>query len=223
MTRWAFMKRPAILITGFGEFPGAPANPTEHAINRLRHQYAGREDLAFGVLDTDYKTGLVQLERLRETLQPDVILMAGLHAVARCIRLELAARNQVSTQRKDRSGFIPADPVIAAEAPSSLHTGLPVPAIMAALRARQIDFEVSRHAGDYLCNYVYFKALDHCRLSDRASPHVIFVHTPLTDDLILPYLQAGGVNEVYRTIPPQTLDDALMAIANAVCQTWESR
>lgn len=61
--------------------------------------------------------------------------------------------------------------------------------LFAALNAARIDYEISRDAGGYVCNFAYFHAL-RCFPAAR----VVFVHLPLTETAFARQISAGLVD-----------------------------
>src|SRR3954471_13810260 len=80
-----------ILLTGFGPFPGAPANPTGALIERLarrRHPgFAGMRRVAH-VFATSYAAVDRDLPALIARERPDALVMFGLAGRTKHIRIE---------------------------------------------------------------------------------------------------------------------------------------
>jgi len=74
----------------------------------------------------------------------------------------------------DADGYKPQHSVIAADAPSSCRGDAPVMRMLGAARGR-FPSRLSRDAGRYLCNYVYWQAL---RCAQDGRPRVQFIHIP---------------------------------------------
>jgi len=169
-----------VIVAGFGPFPGVPSNPSGRLAialaRRRRPALAGIEIMshvfatAYAAVDRDLRNLLAQ--------KPDVILIFGLAGRRRHICIETRARNARSLIFPDVSGMRPERGAMEAglrelkgNAPFTqlLHavqkTGYP-----AALPAR-----LSRDAGAYLCNYAYWRALEHVRDNHAL---VQFVHIP---------------------------------------------
>ena len=90
---------PTILITGFGPFPGAPFNPTEalvRSLARLRRTALSDTTLAFHIFTTSYAAVDRDLPALIARHRPDMLLMFGLAARTRTLRIATRARNALA-------------------------------------------------------------------------------------------------------------------------------
>jgi pyroglutamyl-peptidase len=169
-----------ILVTGFGRFPGAPSNPTEAMVAlllRRRRLALADVHLVGHVFATRYEAVDRELPRLLAREKPDAVVLLGVATRADRLRLELFARNRVSVLFPDAGGARPLRQTISPGAPFFSRGCFPVAALRAALRGAGFEAALSRNAGGYLCNYVYWRALD-----DAARPggprFVVFVHGP---------------------------------------------
>ncbi len=166
-----------VLITGFRPFPGAPANPT--AALALRLARAGRRrgiDCVAHVFATTYAAVDCELPRLIATHRPDAILMFGLAARRRHVSIEVFARNRMSVWFPDAGGAVPPRAAIAAGASATRGRG-EFSRLLAAARATQVRTCLSRDAGNYLCNYVYWRALE-AAAATGGPRRAVFVHVP---------------------------------------------
>ncbi len=167
-----------VLITGFSPFPGAPANPTAALATRLARagQRRGIDCIAH-VFATTYAAVDRELPRLIATHRPDAILMLGLAARRRHVSIELIARNRMSVWFPDAGGVVPARAAIAAGASAARRGRAEFSRLLAAARATRVRTLPSRDAGNYLCNYVYWRALE--AAGSPAGPRrAVFVHVP---------------------------------------------
>jgi pyroglutamyl-peptidase len=173
-------KAPTILVTGFGPFPGAPINPTAalaQALARLRRPaFAGTRRIAH-VFATRYGAVDSELAPLLKRHAPDILLMFGLAARTPWLRIESRARNARSALLPDASGALPARRAIAPGVPSDRRGRAPFTRLLAAARQTRVAARPSRDAGRYLCNYLYWRALEQTPDTARL---VVFVHVPRT-------------------------------------------
>ena len=165
-----------VLITGFGRFPGAPFNPSAP----LARAVAKRPRPAFAdlrrvlhIFETSYAAVDRDLPKLLAQHKPDVVLMFGLAGRTNFVRIETRARNARSILFPDVTGFQPVDREIAPGEPPLRGTA-PFARLLAASRASRTPTRLSRDAGRYLCNYVYWRALEASRSGTLAQ----FVHIP---------------------------------------------
>jgi pyroglutamyl-peptidase len=170
-----------ILITGFGPFPGAPSNPTMRIVRHLmRLKRAGLADvIRLGrVLPTEWG----MLQGFRQTLnqsQPDVVLMFGLAGRRRTVTPEARAINLAGRLRTDAAGRTPASRHLSQAGPSHRHGSIDPLRMVAEMKRAGIAADVSQNAGDYLCNALYWTALE-------TGVPAIFVHIPRPRNLKRP-------------------------------------
>ena len=91
-----------LLVTGFGPFPHVRVNPTAALARAVadRLARAGMDARAL-VLETSYSGGLPALRRHLDETRPRAVLMLGLAARARFVRVELFARGRSSRLHAD--------------------------------------------------------------------------------------------------------------------------
>lgn len=163
-----------ILITGFGRFPGAAANPSgplARTLARRRRPAFSGCTLAAHVFATAYADIDQNLPALLARHRPDVLLMFGLAGKERGLRIETRAGNRVSAIHPDAAGRVPPRGLIA-PAPPSRAGRAPGVALRAAALGQSVPARLSRDAGAYVCNYLYWHALA------APVPLVALVHIP---------------------------------------------
>jgi pyroglutamyl-peptidase len=163
-----------VLITGFGPFPGAPFNPSAalaKALARRRRPALAGIERSTHVFATTYASVDRDLPKLfAQKQKPDIVLMFGVAGRRRQLCIETRARNAVSLLFPDAGGYRPRHGVIKLRGPAALTRNAPFARLAGAVGTR-----LSRDAGRYLCNYVYWRALEHAR---GTRPLVQFVHIP---------------------------------------------
>ena len=173
-------ERLRILITGFGPFPGAPFNPTQALVarlKRLRRPALGDVELIGHIFHVTYATVDRELPLLLAKHRPQALLMFGLAGRTAHLRVETRARNAVTTLWPDadrtraRKGSILSDADARMFGP---HTAK----LLRAAVGTGIDARASRDAGSYLCNYLSWRAIEAAR-SDNGPLLAAFVHVPL--------------------------------------------
>ena len=179
-------KRPdkalCILVTGFGPFPGAPVNPTGALIAALARKLrsaSGPIHIATHVFPTTYAAVDRDLPRLLARTKPHVLLMFGLATRSRGIRVETRARNRICNG-PDAAGITPQTRMIAAGAPPTMPIRAPQAALLRAAKSGALPARLSINAGDYLCNYLYWRALEAVRRGSGPS-RAAFIHVPPLD------------------------------------------
>lgn len=194
-----------LLVTGFGPFPGVRINPTTRLAKlveaRLRH--SGLR-VGSAILETSYAAGLPALGRQIDAAGPKAILLLGVAARARHVRVELFARGRSNPLHPDATGRTQAGAERGVGLPK-LTTARPQ-AALAQLRRFGIKSRLSPSAGRYLCDASYATALRHPAM---AGCPVLFVHVPW----LKPAAGAHPVNRVAGFRPrPERLSAALAAI-----------
>jgi pyroglutamyl-peptidase len=163
-----------VLITGFGPFPGAPFNPSAalaKALARRRRPALAGIERATHVFATTYASVDRDLPKLfAQKQKPDIVLMFGVAGRRHQLCIETRARNVVSLLFPDAGGHRPRRGVIRLGGPATLTGNAPFARLAGAVGTR-----LSHDAGNYLCNYVYWRALEQVR---GTRPLVQFVHIP---------------------------------------------
>ncbi|MBI3705544.1 MAG: pyroglutamyl-peptidase I [Rhizobiales bacterium] len=168
---------PTILLTGFGPFPGAPVNPTGPLVRALKRSTRQPSvKLVAHVFMTDYAAVDRDLPKLLKQHKPDALLMFGLATRARLLRVETLARNVVSV-RPDVGGKTLQRRSIVPGARATMTMRAPARALLAALRKAQVPARLSRDAGDYLCNYLCWRATE-AAARNNGPRLAAFIHIP---------------------------------------------
>jgi pyroglutamyl-peptidase len=189
-----------ILITGFGPFPGAPFNPTQalvRSLARMRHPGLGDCRIVGHVFPTSYAAVDRELPALMKQYRPDAVVMFGLAARSPGIRIETIARNAIMA-RRDVSAAIPPSRFIDAKGPPTRPLRAPLSRLLRAARASGLAVEASRDAGRYVCNYTFWRGLEHAAAGGPAL--AVFVHVPKTGRGSRPAGAGGGFTseDLYR-------------------------
>ncbi len=198
-----------ILLTGFGPFPGAASNPTEPLVAELAAcrgpKLANVRRLAH-VFCVSYETVDRELPELLAREKPDALLMFGLAARSRYLRVETLARNMLNCVLPDASGCVPAAAVISSDAPAELPLPAPAHRLVTAAKGAGVPVARSHNAGGYLCNYLCWRAAEAAK---TGTPRLAaFIHVPP--------VPSTGAAPSPRT--PLTFDDLLRA-GEAILQT----
>jgi pyroglutamyl-peptidase len=196
--------RTTVLITGFGPFPGVPANASMRLLPQLAKAAPKLfPDVRFAVdvLPTEWEAGLRRLQRLLDEVRPDLALHFGVSSRARGFEIELRARNACAAT-PDAGGGLPASHMLLPGGADYLPASLPVRHIVARLRRMRVPAFASRDAGAYLCNAALYRSLMCAK--DSAGRRVGFVHIPAT------LAHPGGSNRGRSGACPLTWEQALL-------------
>jgi pyroglutamyl-peptidase len=163
-----------ILVTAFGAFPGAPRNPTLAIARQLAERHQRR--LARLGIDLQTQTLPVDFARLDAALLArlsggaDVIVHLGLAGARKVVSVETRALNKRSILRPDamkaRAASRDLEP-----GPFERRARWPAQRLASAMKAHILT-QLSRDAGDYLCNQTLWLTLG------RHRGLAGFVHVP---------------------------------------------
>lgn len=167
------------LITGFGPFPGVPRNPSGVLAARLAasRQWARLGwDVRHRFLPTGYAIarGIIR-EEARVMPAPAFVVMLGVAARAKWLRVESLARNRVSVTHRDATRARPGSACLAPGAEAIRRGRHPGSPLLAALRAGGVPARLSRDCGRYVCNASYWAMLE----AMPPTTQVVFVHIPM--------------------------------------------
>lgn len=169
----------AVLITGFGPFPGVPYNVSALLAEQVGEQVRQRfpsSTVVTAALPTEWEAAPELTSELICDLKPSLALHFGVSEQAHGFVIETLARNQ--TGRLDAAGELPMIPVIEPFGPDEMQTQLPAGRINARLRRLGLPSRLSRDAGTYLCNAVFYRSVltqKELGLGGRSG----FVHLPV--------------------------------------------
>jgi pyroglutamyl-peptidase len=154
-----------ILVTGFERFGKHEVNPSQLLA----------EALDGVVLPVSYARAADALRAALDDAEPDLVVCFGLADERDAISVERFAHNLDEATTVDNEEAPGSGQAIDPMGPLALASTLPVDEIVAALKAEDIPAEVSRDAGGYLCNHVFYSLM---RALDGTAARGGFVHVP---------------------------------------------
>jgi pyroglutamyl-peptidase len=172
---------PTILVTGFEPFGGETVNASWEAAHRLEGWAHGQFAAVARMLPCAYDASVIEFIRAIETLRPDAVMMTGQAARRAAVSVERFARNLDDAPAPDNRGALRRAVKIADGAPERLEATAPVGEIARAIREAGYPARVSTNAGGFVCNHLYFGALQHLSGLGRAIP-AVFLHLPATPE-----------------------------------------
>jgi pyroglutamyl-peptidase len=197
-----------ILVTGFEPFGGETVNASWEAAQKLEGWRHDDTVATARLLPCAYDASVKTLVDAIETLRPDALLMTGQAARRGVVSVERFAHNLDDATAPDNDGALRRGLRIARGAPDWLEARASVRIIARAINEAGIPARMSRNAGAFVCNHLYFGALQY--LADkRSSIPAVFVHLPVTPE------QAPRGASANRLTPAQAAD-ALRAAAAAI-------
>ncbi|MFC8680856.1 pyroglutamyl-peptidase I [Microbacterium ureisolvens] len=162
------------LLTGFEPFGGDAANPSGEAVHLVAAGWRGPENLVTAVLPVTFAGAQARLRELLAEHRPDVVVAAGLAGGRAAIAIERVAVNLIDARIPDNDGAQPVDEPSVPGAGAAHFATLPVKEITRRIAAEGIPAELSYSAGSFVCNHVFFNALEAAASGTRAG----FVHVP---------------------------------------------
>jgi len=202
-----------ILVTGFEPFGGETVNASWEAAQKLEGWRHGDTVAVARLLPCAYDASVKTLISAIETLRPDALLMTGQAARRGVVCVERFARNLDDARAPDNDGALRRALRISRSAPEWLEATATVRTIATAIKEAGIQARVSRNAGAFVCNHLYFGALQYLGDKKAAIP-AVFVHLPVT-----PEQSPQGASE--RRLTPTEAADALRAAAAAMIDRTE--
>jgi pyroglutamyl-peptidase len=171
---------PSVLLTGFEPFDGASSNPSWDAVARV----TGVPDLVTARLPVEFGRAWSVLNELIERHSPEVVIAVGLAADRVAITPERIAINLADARIPDNAGDQPREERIVTDGPDAHFTGLPVTAIVEALRAEGVAADVSLSAGAFVCNDLMYRLLDDLHSTPKRSGITAgFIHVPSAETM----------------------------------------
>jgi pyroglutamyl-peptidase len=167
-----------VLVTGFEPFGANAVNPSQLLAERLGGI----------VLPVSYARAAAALRAAIDEARPDVVVCFGLADNRTAISMERFAHNLDEAATTDNDEAAGSGAEIEPGAPLALPTSLPADAIVAALEAEGFPAEVSRDAGGFLCNHVFYVLMRTLRAGQIGG----FVHVPPFEVLAADELVRAG-------------------------------
>jgi pyroglutamyl-peptidase len=170
-------KLPIALVTGFGPFAGEEINPSQEIARALDRETIAGHRIVGATLPTEFARSLPLLETLIERHRPVLVLALGQAGGRAGISLERVAINFIDARIADNTGAQPIDAPVVENAPNAYFSSLPLKAMLARLRAADIEAAISHTAGTFVCNQVFF-GLAHLLTTQHPRVRGGFVHVP---------------------------------------------
>ncbi|MGO8954512.1 MAG: pyroglutamyl-peptidase I [Rhodomicrobium sp.] len=164
-----------VLVTGFGPFPGTPENASAAMMKALaRSPAAPGIELFTGIVPVVWADARSVAREAAAEVRPHAILHFGVSKRASGFEIETRAVN-MSGPRQDHAGYVRPGKPLDLSGQRILHATMPPYALLMALRQSGFPAQLSRNAGRYLCNALFYWSLADAR-ADGAL--VSFIHMP---------------------------------------------
>lgn len=185
--RWWFIREDfEIVVTGFGPFQKHASNPSKPFAKAAAAALSAGFSASYEGLSVTYREVDEFVDLYDYDSQP-LLIHCGLSAERDHIALERFAHN-VRNQTTDNAGDVGTDEWVLPGGPAALESYLPLGALADEMSGRLAELDlgasVSRDAGAYVCNALYYRSLlavRRARLAGRAA-EASFVHVPALDD-----------------------------------------
>lgn len=203
-----------LLVTGFGPFPGWDRNPTPVMVRAIARQRLPGWRIVPHVFNTVYAEVARDLPALIARHRPEGVLLFGLAGRSGHVRVERFAHNVTTRRVRDAAGAFHVSADIVAGGPWRMATGFRTGRLVHALRRAGVDARSSISAGEYLCNFAYWLALE--AVSRGETRLALFVHVPLPPRSPRAPGRAGRPLPLARRLDAADLEQVAVMAARAV-------
>lgn len=187
-----------ILLTGFEPFGNYKENSSWAVAEKVAA--LGFEGVSVTRLPVTFAGVAAALRKAVDECRPDAIVMLGQSAGIDYVKLERVAINMMDSASADNDGYLPDEEPIYPGGEAALFTNAKIKELCRAVEEQGIAAKVSNSAGLYVCNRLYYEALQLCK--KNRGMKALFVHLPLYDGQ--PSAPAGK--------PTMPLDDMVQAV-----------
>jgi len=161
--------RPVVVLTGYGLFHIYASNSSKEVVENIAASGIDGIDLRAEILPVAYDSVRKRTQELFEECRPCVTIHCGMYADANAVILEQIARN-TGYDAADVRGEVLSSKCCVESSPEFLKTCLDLEKIVTDCKT-SIPVYISRDAGLYLCEYVYYLSLNRCQ-------RTLFIHLP---------------------------------------------
>jgi pyroglutamyl-peptidase len=201
--------QPVVLLTGFEPFGGEATNPSAEAVRALHGRVLAGCRVEARVLPVVFGGALEALRAHLRELNPCLVIATGLAGGRKEVSLERIAINVDDARIPDNRGARPVDRPVVENGPAAYWSTLPIKAIVAELRARDIAAGVSQTAGTFVCNHVFYGLMHALALAGGVARGG-FIHLPYSPDQAARHPGAAG-------LPLETMVEAIgLAVTTAL-------
>ena len=180
-----------VLLTGFTPFDKEPINSSWEVARALNlsalrvpqgsavgPRRAHQAKIIARQLPCEFDRALEVLASLIKRLKPDLIVGLGQANSRHDFSVERVAINVNDARIRDNAGAKPIDTSVIRGAPVAYFSGLPIKAIVQAVRRAGIPSSVSQSAGTFVCNHTFY-GLMHLLATEYPDKRGGFIHLPL--------------------------------------------
>lgn len=166
-----------VLLTGFQPFGNYKENSSWAVAEKVAA--CGFEGVYVVLLPVTFAGVTAALRRAVEKYRPDAVVMLGQSALINYVKLERIAINMMDSASADNDGYLPDEEPILPGGEAALFTNTNIKELRRAVEEQGLPAKVSNSAGLYVCNRLYYEALQLCK--EKTGMRALFVHLPLYD------------------------------------------
>lgn len=174
-----------ILVTGFQPFGGESMNPAYEAVKLLPQQIDGAA-LIKKEIPVVFDEGAEVVRQIIQEETPDIVICVGQAGGRAGITPEFVGINYADARIPDNAGNAPMSQPIKLDGENAYFTGLPVKAMVTAMKAENIPAAISYSAGTYVCNDVMYQLLYYINTEFKdKNIRGGFIHVPFCDEQVV--------------------------------------
>ena len=191
-----------ILISGFKPFNNEYINPALMIIEQIDKFYLDNEIITLE-LDVEYNNDSIKLLRKINEVHPDLVLCIGQAGGRKKVMIENYALNMQSASIPDNANLLYEHHEISKNGVPCYQTNIDVLKLKDKVNSE--NFGISYHAGTFICNEIYYSALDFIN-SFNLDIKCGFIHVPYIKEQVInkanmPYLEFNEIlNIIYKII-----------------------
>ena len=168
-----------LLVTGFEPFRSYKENSSWAVAEKVAACSVEGLEVITCLLPVSFAGVASALRKAVAECCPDVVLMLGQAAGIDYIKLERIAINMMDSMAADNDGYRADEEIICDDGPAALFANCDIKGLRKAVEESGIAAKVSNSAGLYVCNRLYYEALQLC--NERPGMKALFVHLPFYD------------------------------------------
>jgi len=170
-----------IYVTGFEAFPGLDQNPAAPIVEAMNGTIVGPFRIVGEVVSSSFAAAAEEVQEAIKEHKPIFVLHLSTTLLDTVLRLESWAINEMSASTPDSEGFQPYNEAIddEEEIHATYETDAPIDDIIAGIREQGVPARVSRNAGRFIENCLYYRTLDHLAGIRKNRPKALLIHLPL--------------------------------------------
>ncbi|WP_437187682.1 hypothetical protein SH668x_001088 [Planctomicrobium sp. SH668] len=153
-----------LLVTGFPPFANRPVNPSQTLVQDVlagKVQFPAGITVKAALLPVDYDAIESRFVELVEEFRPDVWLAFGVGRNTIPIQLETVGHNCDDASIPDNAGVLRQNQLIRDDGPELYRVKHSVDSLLSSLQSENVESGISDDAGRYLCNHLFYYALNY--------------------------------------------------------------